>query len=60
MKIVFNMPSFLADMQPVMPLTLNNSLRFYFWIALKINIEIQFLKNFNPLVHLWDNILRFK
>jgi hypothetical protein len=50
MKTVFNMSSFLADMQTVMPVTLTNSPRFYFWIALKINTEIQFRKNLDPLV----------
>ena len=50
MKIVLKVSSFLADMQTVMPVTLTNSLRFYFWIALKINIEIQFHKNLDALV----------
>jgi len=49
MNIVFKVSSFLADMQIVMPVTLTNSLRFYFCIALKINIEIQFRKNLDPL-----------
>ena len=50
MKIVFKVSSFLADMQTVMPVTLTNSLRFYFWIALKINIKIRFHKNLDALV----------